>query len=228
VDDTHASQEPELCFPTGDCLVYLREPGQSSRGPAFRVHTSQLIARGFTSLVDRCIIPPPLHASSKCHLASCPGCDRRSTPCELYLPAPPLADLEATIDHHTTTRNLFAWLYNRPLAGRALGLSLVALKERIESYRPTDVTQTKLEVLAYAESQRYLDFRECIDHALAALLLAEHVEVEDMWVDAFAHCVGLSHRGLQTSIEYAVSCSPCPGTYTTNLHTRHLVLRRRF
>lgn len=71
-------------------------------------------------------------------------------------------------------------------------------------YRPGDSTQNTLEVVSYAENQRYLDFRECVDHALAALFLAETLHIEDLWVDSFAHCVGMSHRGLRSSIEYPV------------------------
>jgi len=74
-------------------------------------------------------------------------------------------------------------------------------------YRPDYSSQNTLEVVSYAENQRYLDFRECVDHALAALYLAEELEIEDLWVDAFAHCVGLSHRGLRSSVEYVVSAS---------------------
>jgi len=200
----HHVQEPELCWPTGDVLVYLRDPGQSSRGPAFQVHSTLLKANGFESLLEKCMAPPAIPATTRCILPNCQGCDKHSIPQELYLPAPPPVDLDALFDFHITTRNFFAWLYNRPLAGRGLGRSLVALTERINAYRPDDSLQNKLEVITYAESQKYLDFRECIDHALAALHLAEKLEIEDLWVDAFAHCVGLGHRGLRANLEYAV------------------------
>ncbi|ETI25894.1 hypothetical protein G647_02671 [Cladophialophora carrionii CBS 160.54] len=196
--------EPELCWPTGDCLVYLREPGQSSRGPAFRVHTDFLRVRGFESLVDRCIVRNSIHATVQCALPNCAGCDPHEAIQELYIPAPHGVSLEDVFHHHITTRNFFAWLYNRPLAGRTLGTALASLKARLDEYRPDDGSQNTLEVLSYAEHQRYLDFRECVDHALAALYLAEKLQVEDLWVDAFAHCVGMSHRGLRSSIEYAV------------------------
>ncbi|KIW19984.1 hypothetical protein PV08_00559 [Exophiala spinifera] len=199
--------EPELCWPTGDCLVYLREPGQSSRGPAFRVHIGFLRVKGFESLVERCVVRNSIHAASECVLPNCPGCDPEQSLLELYIPAPYGAGLEEIFDHHITTRNFFAWLYNRPLAGRTLGKALVELKRRIDVYRPDDSSQNKLEVVSYAESQRYLDFRECVDHALAALHLAENLEIEDLWVDAFSHCVGMSHRGLRSSIEYAMVSS---------------------
>lgn len=82
------------------------------------------------------------------------------------------------------------------------------LKERIDVYRPESFDQNKLEVISFSESQRYLDFRECVDHALAALYLAERIQIEDLWIDSFAHCVGMSHRGLRSSLEYAVRALP--------------------
>lgn len=215
--DPSLNQEPELCWPTGDCLVYLREPGQSSRGPAFRVHTTFLRVKGFESLVDRCVVRNSIHASVQCALPNCSGCDPQESVQELYIPAPHGATLEDIFDHHITTRNFFAWLYNRPLAGRTLGSALSALKARVDVYRPDNSSQNKLEVLSYAENQRYLDFRECVEHALASLYLAEKIQVEDLWVDAFAHCVGMSHRGLRSSREYPVSTLTLTIVFTRRL-----------
>ena len=186
-------------------MVYLREPGQSSRGPAFRVHLAFLRVRGFESLLDSCVLRNSIHATAQCPLPNCSGCDPQQPVQELYIPAPHGASLEDVFLHHITTRNFFAWLYNRPLAGRTLGSAITALKERLDIYRPGDNSQNTIEVLSYAEHQRYLDFRECVDHALAALFVSEKLQVEDLWVDAFAHCVGMSHRGLRSSVEYAVS-----------------------
>ena len=201
-------QEPELSFPTGDLLVYLRQQGQSSRGPAFRVHSDVLATRGFQSLLDRCVQQPPLHAPRDCLLKSCPGCERHVSVKELYIPAPITASIDTVFDFHITTRNFFAWLYDIPLAGRALGRSLVTVKDRIDQYRQCrDTVRNKKEIIAYCESQKYLDFRECIDHALAALCLAEHLQQEDMWVDAFAHVVGMANKDLSSNIEYS-SISP--------------------
>ena len=201
---TDLKQEPELCFTDGDLLVYLRQPGQSSRGPSFRVHTRVLQHRGFQSLLDHCITRPILHPARECLLKACPGCNKHPSAIELFIPAPVTANIDTVFDHHITTRNFFAWLYDKPLAGRALGVSLVALKERIDQYRNSpDRILNKKEIIAYTESQKYLDFRECVDHALAILHLAKHLEQDDMWIDAFAHAVGMSHRDISSSLEYA-------------------------
>jgi len=160
-------------------------------------------------------------------MPNCPGCDPTETLQELYIPAPYGAGLEEVFNHHITTRNFFAWLYNRPLAGRTLGQALVDLKERVDVYRPDNYEQNKLEVISYAESQRYLDFRECVDHSLAALHLAEHVQIEDLWIDAFAHCVGMSHRGLRSSLEYAASTFWNPNLCADLTRSRWSVRGRR-
>jgi len=161
---------------------------------------------------------PSLHASRECLLSSCPGCDQHTSAIELYIPAPTTSSIDAVFDHHITTRNFFAWLYDLPLAGRALGISLVTVQERVDQYRDTgDPVLNKREIIAYAESQKYLDFRECVDHALAALLLAEHLRQEDMWIDAFAHAVGMSHREINSSLEYT----------TLNKTTQSLILESR-
>lgn len=190
-------------------MVYLREPGQSSRGPSFRIHCAQLSANGLQWLVDKSVPRIVLHTDPVGLVPNCPGCESKAPALrELYLPAPPHSDIDATIDFHLTTRNVFAWLYNVPLTGRALGPALVGLAERLDAYRPSAVMKNKVDLVAYAELQRYLDFRECVDHALAALLFAEGLDLDDLWADAFAHCVGLYHHGLRTSLEYMVSVRP--------------------
>jgi len=82
---------------------------------------------------------------------------------------------------------------------------MVALKERLDDYRHTEKVRNKLNVISYLEFHQYLDFRECVDHALAALHFAETVELEDLWIDAFAHCVGMAHKGMRANLEFAVS-----------------------
>lgn len=142
----------------------------------------------------------------------------------MYIPAPPLSGMDATFDHHITTRNFFAWLYDLPLAGRSLGVSLVALRKRIDTYRGGPSTLTDQELVKYVDSQKYLDFRECVDHALAAMTLAEVLHKEDLWSDAFAHAVGMSHRDIDASIEYPVGTryDPSECMLTSTSHFRAL------
>ena len=109
------------------------------------------------------------------------------------------------MNHHIHTRNLFAWTYNIPLIGKTLGASLVGLLQRMNSLRSTEEAINQRDLMSFVEYQRYLDFRECADHALAALYFAEIFEIEHLWIDAFAHCVGMHHK-LHDSLEFEVSC----------------------
>lgn len=134
------------------------------------------------------------------------GREKQSDVFELYLPAPPGASKKDSMNHHLDTRNLFAWIYNVPLTGKTLGGSLVGLSHRINLLRPRDETANQLDLTSYMEHQHYLDFRECADHALAVLHFAETFEIEHLWIDAFAHCVGM-HDRLPDSLEFMVNCT---------------------
>lgn len=120
------------------------------------------------------------------------------------MPAPKEASKTDSIFQHLNTRNLFAWVYDIPLTGRNLGKAIVGLLQQINLLRPGDEENNQREVIAYLESQGYLDFRECADHALATLHFAESFEIEYLWIDAFAHCVGL-HHAMHDSLEFEVS-----------------------
>ena len=71
--------------------------------------------------------------------------------------------------------------------------------------RPTAEATSQIDLVSYMEYQRYLDFRECADHALAALHLTETFEIEHLCIGAFAHCVGM-HYKLHDSLDFEVSC----------------------
>lgn len=50
------------------------------------------------------------------------------------------------------------------------------------------------DIVDYLDEQAYSDFRECPDHALGVLYFAEELRLQDLWIDAFVHCVGMSDR----------------------------------
>lgn len=124
--------------------------------------------------------------------------DRLSQPCELYVPAPDhLTRQEATL-YHIGTRNYFAFLLSKPVVGESLGRALAQLAQRIEEWQPEAVSSTAL--LDYCQEQGYLDFAENVDYALASLYLAEQARINSIWLDAFAHCVGMQDR-LDNSVD---------------------------
>lgn len=122
---------------------------------------------------------------------------------ELYLPAPSHLSREDAFRYHLTTRNFFAWMFEKPLVGDRLADALVSLLERMNEYRP-NVEENTDDVLAYIDAQEYSDFRDCPDHALAVLQFAERFEIRDLWTDAFVHCAGMNGE-LAASAEFEVS-----------------------
>lgn len=122
---------------------------------------------------------------------------------DLYLPAPTENGKGEVFRYHLVSRNIFAWMSNRPIVGTHLGQALVALLERLNSYRSNEEVNMR-DVLRYMEAMGYLDFRECSDHALAILQFAEHFRIADLWADTFAHCTGMEEI-LEGSTEFEVS-----------------------
>src|SRR5271163_432308 len=195
-------KDHELCFPDGDCAVYLREPGRSTGDFSFLVHSSQLAQKGFQCLLDQCMLENAILEARPVSIE-----EVSSSRLALYLPAPFGVGKDELINYHLATRNLFAWIYDLPMTGRTLGKAIVSVLLRIAMYRFGSDAKNQLDMISYLESQKYLDFRECVDHALSTLHFAEIFEVESLWIDAFAHCVGLNHT-LHESMEFSVS-SPC-------------------
>ena len=112
---------------------------------------------------------------------------------ELYIPAPAQMNGQDALNYHVTTRNFFAWMFNKPLVGTRLGKALIDLKLRMDEFRP-DHEENEDDFLAYIDSMGYTDFRDCPDHALAVLHFAEEAQFAELWTDAFAHAVGLYSR----------------------------------
>ena len=121
---------------------------------------------------------------------------------ELYIPAPAHLSREDAFRHHLTTRNFFAWMFEKPMVGDRLGDALVALLTRMNEFRP-DEEENQDDILAYLDSQDYTDFRNCPDHALAILQFAEKFEYRELWTDAFVHCAGMNDD-LAKSAEFEV------------------------
>ena len=82
-------------------------------------------------------------------------------------------------------------MFEKPVVGARLGVTVAGLFERMNAYRP-DTEENEDDILAYLDGQGYTDFRECPDHALAVLHFAEKFRYRDLWVDAFVHCVGMN------------------------------------
>ncbi len=91
------------------------------------------------------------------------------------------------------------------MAGEHLGGSLVALVHSMAKYRPQSESHLQ-DLMTYMDDQGYLDFESRPSHALAALYLAECLRLKNLYIRAFAHCVGMREK-VYTSTEYTVSLS---------------------
>ncbi|KAF2867823.1 hypothetical protein BDV95DRAFT_162631 [Massariosphaeria phaeospora] len=198
-------RDPELWYEDGDCYVHLYARGHSQRGPSFCVPFRVLRESKCGSMFSLCfaqITPAPGSNSPRSKRIS----SGLNTPVssantvELYIPAPDEATREAAFQWHITTRNFFAYILNKPLVGNHMGQSLMALQERMQLFRSGQIDNFQ-DLLLYAEQQGYRDLVDCPDYALAMLFYAEHYKLRDIWIDAFAHCVGMNNR-LSVSKEF--------------------------
>lgn len=63
------------------------------------------------------------------------------------------------------------------------------------------------DLLDFMDEEGYADMRSAPGHALALMHFSEHFHFKDLYIDAFAHCVGM-HELLASSEEYKV-IFPC-------------------
>lgn len=176
--------------------MHLYEKGQSQIGAAFRVPFSSLLTAQCQPLieksVDRSVSEDQAYQNGRV---------------DLYMPAPATATSRAQVlQYHVATRNFFAWVFRRSLVGDQLGGAVIALIHSMEEFREAgDHVQ---DVLEYLDEEGYLDMRNQPQHALAMLHLAEVFEMRELYIDAFAHCVGMS-ESMYKHPEYSVSLQNC-------------------
>ena len=94
--------------------------------------------------------------------------------------------------------------------GEKLGLALVDLWRRTKEWQPNDNATSNL--LSYCGQQGYLSLAENVTHATAILTFAEQAQIQELWTNAFVHCVGM-HERLDMSGDY-------PGLSNSNLLLR--------
>ncbi|KAL8705339.1 MAG: hypothetical protein Q9201_001538 [Fulgogasparrea decipioides] len=199
-------RDSELWFPSGDCLVHFYAQGHSRRGASLRVSLAAIESTNCGPLLERYSakvnVESPSAASDRSASSdedyfndSCPPARH-----ELFIPAPSGLTRDEAFRYHLTSRNFFAWMFEKPLVGDRLGDSLLALLERMNKFRG-DEDQNLEDMLAYIDSQEYTDFRSCPDHALAILRFAEKNELLELWRDSFCHCAGMSEE-LPSSAEF--------------------------
>ncbi|EPE10809.1 hypothetical protein F503_05904 [Ophiostoma piceae UAMH 11346] len=200
-------RDPELWFRNGNCFVHLYARGQSRRGPAFKLPFSTLLAAQCHPMVE-CFIardmptlsnvsdmhdntmlqpmptPPPLATLdywSRAHLLG---------RVDLYIPPPLEADKDQVYSYYLAIRNLFAWIFRRPVVGEHLGSALAGLFSAMREFRQANVDNAQ-DLMCYLEDEGYLVVSGQPEYALALLHLSETMHMRDLYITSFAHCVGM-------------------------------------
>ncbi|KAL8647236.1 MAG: hypothetical protein Q9210_005678 [Variospora velana] len=211
-------KDPELWDAAADTLVYF---GYQRPQPSFRINATVLqntesdiliakLQEGFQRSVR---LPPSRSAMSTLQgeaknlslgpkeLRELPtvfesGSARNDSPIhhEIHFPAPDNASRIDILRHHITTRNLFAFLLDKPLVGLTYYQALMDLHERLMLYMPPGVDCTQLLIRYLIKNHLH---HVSNDPAAAAGLLAwsEHQRVRwlEGWREGFVHCVGMYH-----------------------------------
>ena len=158
-------RDPELFFPTGNCLVYLYPAGHSQRGPSFRIPYHILLYSGCRPLVQQCLVSQ-LNISSPDHViskslshGSVDYSLSQDTRSYLYLYPPAGLSRDESYSYHITTRNFFAWLLGVPLVGTDPVSALLDLKARMDTWRDPHANNFEA-IFEYARQQAYGDFEE--------------------------------------------------------------------
>ncbi|KAM5351147.1 hypothetical protein ACJ41O_003870 [Fusarium nematophilum] len=194
-------KDPELWLRNGNCLVHLYGKGQSRRGPSFKVPFSALVEAQCYPLIERFVIwEGASNSSSSSSSNKTPTTPRelvrwsRRNPTrrvDMYIPPPPTTDKTQAFHYHLATRNFFAWVFRRSMVGASLGNAFVGLLHSMHEFR-SGVEDNVADMMDYFDEEGYLDMANRPSHALALLQLAEFFEMRELYVRAFAHCVGMS------------------------------------
>jgi hypothetical protein len=92
---------------------------------------------------------------------------------------------------------MFAWIFKKSLVGSQLGTSLVQLLNSMNEFR-SEGTDSIADIVEFIGDAGYAEMRNLPDHALAILHFAEHFHFRDLYIDSFAHCVGMNEILLES------------------------------
>lgn len=196
-------KDPELWYRNGNCLVHLYGKGQSRRGPAFKVPLGPLLAARCQPLINKYLSRDVADSSDSTDY-DLSDQSPKDGKIELYIPPPLGVDKNQVLQSQLAIRNFFAWVYRRSMVGEHLGTALIQLVDTMAEFRSPGVDNVD-DVMNYLDEEGYLDMANQPGHALAVLHLAERFELKSVYIEAFAHCVGMSEQ-LYGCAEYQV----CP------------------
>ncbi|KAI1771312.1 hypothetical protein F4818DRAFT_210158 [Hypoxylon cercidicola] len=190
-------RDPELWCRDGNCYIHLYGQGQSRRGPAFKVPFSGLLEANCFPFVDRFMARNIAKPAG--HVQNDNVDTARRSRIELFIPAP-RSNKQQSYQYHLATRNFIAYVFRRSMVGENLGSALITLMHSMHEFRSKNADNVQ-DLMDYLDEEGYLNFRNHPTHALAALHLAETFQLRDLYINAFAHCCGMSDQ-LFTVPEY--------------------------
>ena len=218
-------QDQELWCPNGDCLIHLYAAGTSRRGPAFRIPFDRLLRSSCEPLLTKYLSGYVSTASSPATSSSFDASYfnmsiiQQNGRYDLYIPAPAspsLSNRNSSLRHQIRTRNFFAWVCGKPLVGENLGSALINLLRTMIEWRSDDADNLD-DLREYMDEMCYSDISDAPEHAIAMLVLAEHLRDELLWAEAFRHVVGMWD-----------ACFECPGYTALSRNTRLLITRAHY
>jgi hypothetical protein len=197
-------QDQDLWDEEANCHVHFNAMGSSQRPPSLKVPLATIQLSKCSPLLDNCVPTRKTYSSSPMSDSGYDSSTSSARPqqadtYELFIPAPAALSREQAYAYHITTRNFFALLMNQALVGEKLGQALVDLWKRAKTWLPEEDATAKL--LSYCDQQGYLSLAENVAHATAILNLSEKAQIQELWTNAFVHCVGM-HERLDLSSDY--------------------------
>jgi len=195
-------KDQDLWDEDANCHVHFNAMGSSQRPPSLKVPLATIQLSRCSPLLDNCVPTRKNYSSSPMSDSgydSSTSSSQQSDTYELFVPAPAALSREQAYAYHITTRNFFALLTNQSLVGEKLGQALFDLWKRTKTWLPEEDATAKL--LSYCDQQGYLSLAENVAHATAILNFSEKAQIQELWTNAFAHCVGM-HERLDLSPDY--------------------------
>jgi hypothetical protein len=195
-------QDQDLWDEDANCHVHFNAMGSSQRPPSLRVPFATVQLSRCSHLLDNCVPTRKIYGSSPMSDSgydSGASSSQQSDNYELFVPAPAALSREQAYAYHITTRNFFALLANQSLVGEKLGQALFDLWKRTKAWLPEEDATARL--LSYCDQQGYLSLTENVAHATAILNFSEQAQIQELWTNAFVHCVGM-HERLDLSPDY--------------------------
>ncbi|KAI0115241.1 hypothetical protein F4814DRAFT_314018 [Daldinia grandis] len=190
-------RDPELWYRDGNCYIHLYGQGHSRRGPAFKVPFSGFLEAACYPFIDR-FMARDVIVPTGCAQEN--GDPARQSRIELFIPAPPRSDKHQAYKYHLATRNFVAYVFRRSMVGENLGAALITLMHSMHQFRLRDVDNVQ-DLMGYLDEEGYLNLRNNPAHAIAILHLSEVFQLRRPYINAFAHCCGMSDQ-LPTVPEY--------------------------